>query len=474
MKCDLNHRQKNCILWASAVFFFLVYLSLCFNDNVWTDEAFTIDLLKSDFAGIIQGTASDVHPPLYYLIVKCFTLVAGSSLLSLKLVSIAPMVLLMTWGARIVWKRFGFHPALAFNVFLAVIPCTMEYAVQVRMYSWALFFVTFMAFWAYEGLLENQWRYFAGASVMAAAAAYTHYFAFVSALWIYGFWFLSLLIKKRKALVKWLAAAAASLIMYVPWLPYMKIQVRGVSKSYWIEEITGETIKEFFPFLFDMDIPYTTGIWLGLCAAGIVIAAALCVRGGQEKRQEGVFALLLLLVPVWTAAAGVVASNLIRPVFIVRYLLPCMGLLALFLALTLGRAPRRIYMALLLFLLFAGVVDYQKSVYREYTWTHTAETEEFLEEHVGEKDIVAYNYETYRLIYDYYFAPDELVLWQDIDLDAVEYETIWLLDTIYWPYPTEEYLAEKGWQKEFMGNYGIEHNDFKIFRITRKEDAGSN
>lgn len=464
MDFTLTEKQKKIILWASAVFFFLTYVSLCFNNNVWTDEAFTIDLLKSNFAGIIHGTASDVHPPLYYLIAKCFTFVLGSNLFSLKLVSILPMILLMTWGAFIIWKRFGFHEALLFNVTLGVIPCTMEYAVQIRMYSWAIFFITFMALWAYEGFLEGKWRYFLGVMLMAAAAAYTHYFAFVSALWIYGFFFLSLLSANRKALLKWLTAAAGSLLLYVPWLPFMKIQVRGVSKSYWIEEITGETIKEFFPFLFDMDIPYTTAIWITLYLTGIIIAVIYLIKNGKK---EGIYALLLLLVPVCTAIAGVVASHIIRPVFIVRYLLPCMGLLALFLAITLGKAPRKIYLALLLFFFFAGVVDYQKSIYREYTWTHTAETEAFLSAHVGENDIVAYNYESYRLIYDYYFEPEELVLWQDIDLNTAPYETIWLLDTIYWPYPTEEYLAGFGWQKEFMGNYGIEHNDFKIFKITR-------
>ena len=85
MDFNLSEKQKKVILAVSAVFFFLVYVSLCFNNNVWTDESFTIDLLKLDFPGILHGTASDVHPPLYYLIAKCFVLVFGDSLLSLKM-----------------------------------------------------------------------------------------------------------------------------------------------------------------------------------------------------------------------------------------------------------------------------------------------------------------------------------------------------------------------------------------------------
>lgn len=454
-----------------ALLFFLCYLSLCFNNNIWTDEAFTIELLHSDFAGILKGTASDVHPPLYYLIAKCFTLAFGDSLLCLKLVSILPMFLCMSWGALIVRRRFGLRAAVLYSILLGVIPCTMEYAVQVRMYSWAIFFLTFMALWAYEAYLEQGLRFYAGIVLTSVAAAYTHYFAFVSAILIYGFLFLALLIGKRRELLKWLLSVIASLVLFAPWMPYMELQVKGVSRNYWIEEITGETVKAFFPFLFDMGIPGTTAFWLGFLALSLFFAIRmmLSARTGQkEEAGAGLFALLCLLVPVGTALTGITASALIRPVFIVRYLLPCMGLLALFLAITLSRyADKAVYGALLLCFLCAGLVDYKQSVYREYEWTHTAETEAFLDAHVGERDIIAYNYESYKFIYDYYWSDEEKVLWQGMDLDNTEYENIWLLDTIYWPTPTEEYLAEHGFQKTFMGNFGIEHNDFKIFRITR-------
>lgn len=465
MNFKLSEKQKKGILAITALFFFLIYVSLCFNDNVWTDEAFTIDLLKLDFRGILHGTASDVHPPLYYLIAKCFVLVFGDSLLSLKMISIIPMLLCMTWGAAIVWKRFDFHTALLFSVLLGAIPCTMEYAVQIRMYSWAIFFITFMGLWAYEAYLEQSWRYFAGIVLTSAAAAYTHYFAFVSAILIYGFLFLALACQKRRGLLKWLASVLASLLLFVPWMPYMKIQVRGVSKSYWIKEITGETIREFLPFLFDMDIPFSTAIWAALLILGMLLAVRMIVK---RETAKGVYALLLLAVPIFTAVTGVVASSLIRPIFIVRYLLPCMGLTALFLAITLSRyACREIYLAMLLFFLCAVGVDYKESIYQEYQWTLTAQTEAFLESHVGEKDIIAYNYESYKLIYDYYWDDTEKILWTDVDLEDNEYETIWLLDTIYWPTPTDEYLAGFGWEKTFMGNYGIEHNNFKIYEIKR-------
>ncbi len=438
---------------------FLLYLSLCFNRNIWTDEAFTIELLKNGFAGIVEGTAKDVHPPLYYLIAKCWTLVFGSGLVSLKLISILPMILVIGPGAYAVKSLFGLKEAILFQVFFVAIPCTMEYAVQLRMYSWAICFLTFMALWAYEAVMTGRKIYFAGVSVMGAAAAYTHYFAFVSALWIYGFFFLALVVKYRKGLFAFAAAAAGSAVLFAPWVPFMTAQVNGVKSDYWIEEITVDTAKEFMPFLFGMELPWSEWIWAILLIVGII----LCIRSRR------VFGLLLLLTAVMTIVTGVTASALMRPIFIIRYVLPCMGLVAMFLGIAYGRyLEKTVFAALIVFLLFATLVDFKKSVYREYEWTHTEETMAFLDEHVGENDIIAYNYASYDFIYDNYWDDDHKVLWQDIDLDDCPYETIWFLDTIYFPYMTDEQLAEHGWKRTYMGNYGIEHNDFKIWKVERQ------
>ena len=86
-------RKKSVIL---VVLFALMYISLIFNKNIWTDEAYTMELVRENhFWGIIQNTANDVHPPLYYLIVKCFVLFLGDAFWVYKVVSVIPMVLAM-------------------------------------------------------------------------------------------------------------------------------------------------------------------------------------------------------------------------------------------------------------------------------------------------------------------------------------------------------------------------------------------
>lgn len=145
------------LIWGSCLIFTVLYASLLFSHNIWTDEAFTIQLLKKNLAGIIEGTAIDVHPPLYYLYLKLWITIFGNSLIAMKIASLLPMTGTLILGATVVRKRFGDVTALFYILFLACIPCTMEFSVQVRMYSMAIFFVTVCSLAAYDVFMEGKW-----------------------------------------------------------------------------------------------------------------------------------------------------------------------------------------------------------------------------------------------------------------------------------------------------------------------------
>lgn len=454
--------------------FGLLYLSLCFNNNIWTDEAFTIDLLKNSgsYMDAVWFTAGDVHPPLYYLILKPFTDLFGIRLFLLKALSIVPVLLTMLLGITFVYRRFDVRTAFVYILMVGVLPCSMEYAVQVRMYSWALFFVTACGFYAVNCFERGKVTDWLILLLSGAAAAYTHYFAFAAVLWIYGFLFLALLWKRRRGLAGWGVCVVLSLLCYAPWMYVLKTQIGGVSDSYWIGEITPEVVLGYFDWLFETKLPYSTQMFealLLLALAGTVYGLVRRKKGntGGEGAAKEVCALLALLIPVLVAVTGIVVSNLLRPVFIARYLLPCIGLLAFFFGAAASRLKGRAYGALLIFLLLIGLLDYQKTWYAEYESTRVPETEQFFKENLGDNDLIVYNFKSFDFIYAYYFDPERLQYIEDVDLSR-DYENIWLLDTHYNPEFPKEELERYGWHQYFIGNYGIEHDEFKIYRITKE------
>ena len=134
-----------------------VYLSLIFNHNVWLDEAFTANLIRTDFAGVLSRSMQDTLPPLYNLLLKLTTDLFGYTVPVMKFTSLIPMVLTMLLGAGTIRKRFGNVTSYLFIVCLFTMPYLLFYGVEVRMYSWGFFFATGSGIFAYE-VVQNSCR----------------------------------------------------------------------------------------------------------------------------------------------------------------------------------------------------------------------------------------------------------------------------------------------------------------------------
>ena len=48
----------------------LLQFVLCFSSDIWYDELFTVGFVSQPVGRMISLAARDVHPPLYYLMVK--------------------------------------------------------------------------------------------------------------------------------------------------------------------------------------------------------------------------------------------------------------------------------------------------------------------------------------------------------------------------------------------------------------------
>ena len=469
--------HETAMLYALCGFIGLVYLSLIWNHNIWTDEAFTVDLLRNckTVSEVWEFTAGDVHPPLYYMILLPFSNLFGIRLWMLKFLSIIPMVLTLLLGPTYIKKRFGNKVAWLYVVILTALPITMEYAVQVRMYSWAMWFLTLCALMAFHAYETGKIKYYVIVALSGTACAYTHYFTFISAIWVYGFFFLAVVFtkEKRKDLLKWLGMAAGSVILFLPWLPSMIRQVTGVSGSYWISEITKKVLREYLDWFFETDLPYAPVMIQTVCLIAFVLFVAAIIQnrkaGDEEKiqkRRELIAVLLDPMVLIGTVFMGVLLSELIRPIFIIRYAIPCMGLLALFLAYTLSKLDKKLYALVIAFWVTMGIVEYTDTHYTEYDSTLAPEMIAFFDEHLGENDYVMYNYKMFDFIYMYYFDAEDMVYVEDFDWNS-DFDDVWFLCTTFQPEIPGEIMQSHGLTRTFVGNYSIEHNQFALYQIRK-------
>ncbi len=449
------------ILFCFTVAITMLYVSLIFNQNIWTDEAFTIQLVNSlSPIDIIKGTSSDVHPPLYYLITYVFVAFFGTSIQVYKVVSIIPMLLTMLLSIFYIKPWFGAKASALFILFLNAIPCVMEYSVQIRMYSWTIFFITLAVLSAYGYYRSQAFKHLVALTISAVCACYTHNFAMISAVFIYAILGIALIIKCKKISAKWLLSGLFVSAFYIPWLLVLYKQTNDRIGNYWISNIDKDTILGYFSDLFGSRIPYSTAMFVLLWIISIIL---LIFRVRKEKHTS-LFALSLFAIPVLTATVGVLVSVLITPFFIARYLLPCMGLLALGFAIAFCKEKILTYSFLCAFLICMLGNSYYTNYQNEYCNSSTAELLAYMEDNLGPNDVITYNYELFDFIYECYFDTEQLVFLNDLDFSA-DYDNIWYFDSCTTPWLNNSTLVEHGLTKEYIATLGIEQNDFILYRI---------
>lgn len=130
-----------------------------------------------------------------------------------------------------------------------------------------------------------------------------------------------------KCIGKVLLCAGLSVLAYLPWLPFFFSQVRTVSSSYWIQPLTWKSIFGCMKYIF---LPVSYAVKKNYVLACVMIllfgAAFLYSFLMKRKHARGRFFLLTgLWIAVFTTLIGFVCSILNRPIFVYRYLIPCLG-----------------------------------------------------------------------------------------------------------------------------------------------------
>jgi uncharacterized membrane protein len=209
--------------------------------SAWADEITTLYITDPahsfrEFWDLVLG---DVHPPLYYLLMRWWSAAFGQSDLAARLPSVIFGILAVAVPAT-AFRPLEFPARLALMLFLAVSPGAIEYSQEARSYSLLLLLSTVITAACFRCvyLREQEDRTIARAIVVLTAAgiaaSYTHYFGF--------------LITAAADLVviaavpgKWRRRAAAALAFTVasvlPWIVYhAHFMSYGLRVSAWIAD----------------------------------------------------------------------------------------------------------------------------------------------------------------------------------------------------------------------------------------------
>ncbi len=349
---------------------------LCQSTHIWLDEACTLKFIEPSYPEMMKRLAADVHPPLYYLIVKCIrdtcSLIHPSSCVTFipKFVSLLPLIILVVLGHTVIRKQWGRLTGSLFSLaVVGAMPMTY-YGTEIRMYSWAMLFVTIAYISVYQLSQQRKFANWAIFLFSSVCAAYTHYFAIPAVIPAY----LYLLYIERNKPQSWIFCSVLSVLLYLPWLPIFISQVSTVRESYWISPIHYETILSFIQYT----LPKSS-VFVGILFIGY---AAQQIRGllKQEAKEQArtIFGITCLLTPYFVIAIGCTASWLMRPVLVQRYLVSSLGCFWLGLCILLTGKKRNFASCLFaVFVIFSTAVD--SVTFNLQEWSNHQKHLQFLE-----------------------------------------------------------------------------------------------
>ncbi len=351
-----NNQNKYCD-WGIGVIFTLlgfVALGVCIyhglGEDIWFDEVFSVKFMEHGYAEIAKLTSVDVHPPMYYWYLKTFhdiskwIMPSASSVVLCKMTSVLPFLGICVYAFTLVRRRFGIKVMGVFLFLVVTMPQLSNYTVEIRMYASALFCITAVFLHAYELVSEDaggrealHWGAF---WIYGVITAYTQYYACIAVVAVYIAMFVYFIMQKQKK--NWkilLVCAGLSVVAYLPWLPSFVSQVSAVSSSYWIQPLTFRSIFGCIKHIFlPVSYAFTTNYILAVAMIAVFGVAFLYSFWKKKDAKHRYVILCGVFIPVFTAFMGFVCSALNRPIFVYRYLIPCLGAMWLVAALVITEA----------------------------------------------------------------------------------------------------------------------------------------
>ena len=220
------------LLYLYALVLFAMHFVRIFDNSFWGDEGFSIGLAQMNVFEMLQVTAADNHPPLYYLFTQLLYHLLGNHGYVYHLSALIPYGLILILACTVIFRQFGLIPAVVVSTFASLTDTAIMFNVEARMYSLGAFFVL-AAYLALHNILHSgktsDWIIF---SVASLCAAYTHYYALISVAFFY-LALLSLLPQDKSSFKKILITYCAAVVVYLPWLLVLLPTFKRAAADWW-------------------------------------------------------------------------------------------------------------------------------------------------------------------------------------------------------------------------------------------------
>ena len=320
-------KKENTLHIALIILGTILILIPAFHTNIWFDESYSVGLMNHSFAEIWTIGGNDVHPILYYWMLKIVNLIFGTNYIAYRIFSVLGICVLGILGLTHIKKDFGKEVGILFTFFSFFLPVMLNYALEFRMYSWTIVFVTLMLIYAHRWIKERTTKNIILFGLASIASCYMHYYALVCS----GFVNLALIIyviKNRKEIAKkdWIIftlVEIAQVILYIPWLFAFIGQLTSVGEGFWITLEFPQILIDIINFQFKGSLNQTVPTIIAILVLSYIVYIIVKNIKQKNKITEGILPIIFYLLVILAVSIVSIKS----PILYARYLFTISGLL---------------------------------------------------------------------------------------------------------------------------------------------------
>jgi hypothetical protein len=240
-------------------------------NDLWFDEVFNRNLvIHVRMLDMVSGTLSDLHPPLYHIVLREWVRLVGDSEVGLRMLSALAAMLTLPAYYHLARLLFNTRAGLIALLLGGLSPLPIYYGHEARNYAFSIMFGAWTV-WGLVALLRGKrygWLLYA---LAALGGLYSHYFngLMLAAvhLWIIAYG------PARQQWRRWLSADILIGLLFLPQLAQFLFQSQAVLGSFWISRPNpAAPITTLTFLLFGRTLPQFVGY-----GAVVVLIVALAI-----------------------------------------------------------------------------------------------------------------------------------------------------------------------------------------------------
>ncbi len=286
------------------------------DQSVWWDEGLAAWAARQSPSEIAAWTSADVHPPLYFWVLRFWRLLAGETEFALRALSVGVGVLTVTACYRLGFAVGGPWTGLGAGMLVGIARFDVQWSQEMRMYALAALFAALSLWAAIRFWRCERWKDAATYVLLMTAGLYTLYL-YAAVLAVTNLVWLLALVRSRqrgRTLSRWAVAQVSVLALVAPWLAYALPRMPTWSSA---SPVSLSTFVRIYWTVLTVGNPTNVEQYAWLTLPLLVVFASglavLCWEGVQDGRTWG--ALALLLTAVLLPAGVVYLVSLPRSMF---------------------------------------------------------------------------------------------------------------------------------------------------------------